>query len=103
MCTSNGAPRRTPWEGLSIEALRPGGLLIVTTPYHGWLKNVAVAASGKFDKHSEALIEGGHIKFFSRDSLERMLRGCGFEPVRFKGVGRAPYLWKSMILAARKP
>src|SRR5258708_4563066 len=30
------------------ELLEPGGLGIITTPYHGWLKNVAISMSGKW-------------------------------------------------------
>jgi len=41
----------------------PVGGVIMTTPYHGWLKNVALAVSGKLDRHFTALWEGGHIKF----------------------------------------
>ena len=86
-----------------FEALRPGGTLILTTPYHGWLKNVAIAATGGFDRHVSVAFEGGHIKFFSRATLERMLRDAGFTELRFAGVGRAPFLWKSMVMAARRP
>lgn len=75
----------------------------MTTPYHGWLKNVAVAAAGAFDRHVNAAFEGGHIKFFSRAALERMHRETGFAKVRFAGVGRAPFLWKSMVMAAVRP
>jgi hypothetical protein len=28
---------------------------------------------------------------------------AGFTDVRFVGAGRVPYIWKSMILIARKP
>lgn len=87
----------------AFEALRPGGTLVLTTPYHGWLKNVAIAATGKFDRHVDPAFEGGHIKFFSRASLQAMMAGCGFRDFRFVGAGRVPYLWKSMIVAGRKP
>ena len=81
-------------------ALRPGGTVIVSTPYHGWLKNVLIAASGKFDRHVESHNVGGHVKFYSRDSLTRLLEQQGFGDVRFYGAGRLPKLWKSMVLTA---
>jgi 2-polyprenyl-3-methyl-5-hydroxy-6-metoxy-1,4-benzoquinol methylase len=84
------------------EALRPGGLLILSTPYHGYLKNVALAVSGKLESHFTALWDGGHIKFWSRRSLSQLLRERDFEPLEFRGVGRAPWLWKSMIMTARR-
>lgn len=87
----------------TIEALRPGGLLVMTTPYHGYLKNLALAVTGRLDAHFTALWEGGHIKFWSRRTLHQLLRRAGFVDIRFTGAGRLPYLWKSMVVTARKP
>lgn len=77
-----------------------GRRFIVTTPYHGYLKNLALALTGELERHFTVSWDGGHIKFFSRASLEAMLREQGFEPKRFVGAGRAPYLWRSMVIAA---
>lgn len=85
------------------EALKPGGHFIVTTPYHGYIKNLALAVLDKWDHHHTALWHGGHIKFWSRDTLGKLLAAQGFEPVSFGGVGRLPYLWKSMVMTVRKP
>lgn len=81
--------------------LRRNGLLVVSTPYHGYWKNLALALMNKWDKHHTVLWHGGHIKFFSRRTLARLLEDNGFRVIAFHGVGRAPYLWKSMILVAR--
>ena len=77
-----------------------GGRLIVTTPYHGYLKNLALAVTGKMDLHHTVLWDGGHIKFFSRSTLTQMLSEQGFGVVGFAGAGRLPWLWKSMIVSA---
>ncbi len=61
------------------ELLKPGGALIVSTPYHGYLKNVALAMSGALDAHFTALWDGGHIKFWSFKTLSALLKECGFE------------------------
>jgi hypothetical protein len=75
---------------------------VITTPYHGYWKNLALAVSGKLEGHFTALWDGGHIKFWSRRTLTRLLTDEGFEVTGFSGAGRIPYLWKSMILVARK-
>lgn len=82
--------------------LRKGGLIVVSTPYHGYLKNLAIALLGKWDFHHDPLWTGGHIKFWSRAKLELLFKDHGFHAVSFRGAGRAPWLWKSMVMAFRK-
>lgn len=86
----------------SHEALLPDGMILLSTPYHGYLKNLALAVSGKFDPHFSVLWDYGHIKFFSKRTLTELLRRTGFEDIRFVGYGRVRWLWKSMIAVARK-
>jgi 2-polyprenyl-6-hydroxyphenyl methylase/3-demethylubiquinone-9 3-methyltransferase len=82
--------------------LRPGGRVIVSTPYHGYVKNLAISLCNGWDAHFHAGWDGGHIKFFSRRSLSALIREAGFGEPRFIGAGRAPLLWKSMLLVAGK-
>lgn len=82
--------------------LKQDGYLIVTTPYHGYLKNLALAIFAKWDHHHTALWHGGHIKFWSKATLSKLLVENGFQVVGFSGVGRLPYLWKSMVIVAKK-
>jgi 2-polyprenyl-3-methyl-5-hydroxy-6-metoxy-1,4-benzoquinol methylase len=86
-----------------FELLKPGGTIVVTTPYHGYLKNLLIALAGKMDKHFTVLWDHGHIKFWSRQTLEQVLKEIGFTNIQFAGSGRIPYLWKSMALKATKP
>jgi 2-polyprenyl-3-methyl-5-hydroxy-6-metoxy-1,4-benzoquinol methylase len=82
--------------------LQSDGLLVISTPYHGYLKNLALSLFNHWDAHHTALWHGGHIKFWSRKTLTELLEANGFRVIGFEGVGRAPYLWKSMILIARR-
>lgn len=82
--------------------MKPGGTLILTTPYHGYLKNLALALTGKMDKHFTVDWDCGHIKFFSVKTLTQMVAEQGFRNIRFAFAGRCPYLWKSMVLCAEK-
>jgi 2-polyprenyl-6-hydroxyphenyl methylase/3-demethylubiquinone-9 3-methyltransferase len=86
----------------AFDLLEPGGTAVISTPYHGYLKNLALAASGKMDDHFTALWDGGHIKFWSEKTLGALLREAGFTDIRFERVGRVPPLAKSMFAIARK-
>lgn len=94
------SPHRLPQFAAGV--LREAGHLLVTTPYHGYLKNLALAVTGKWDRHLDPLWHGGHIKFFSKATLSRLLEQNGFTPTEFRGVGRLPYLWKSMLVVGRR-
>ena len=83
--------------------LAPGGALILSTPYHGYLKNLALALTGALDRHFTALWDGGHIKFWSRATLSELLREAGFRDIWIYGAGRGPLLWKSMVVRAILP
>ncbi len=52
--------------GFAKQLLRPGGHLIISTPYHGYLKNPFIALSNKWDSHLSPPWDGGHIKLWSR-------------------------------------
>jgi 2-polyprenyl-3-methyl-5-hydroxy-6-metoxy-1,4-benzoquinol methylase len=83
-------------------ALKPGGTIVLTTPYHGYLKNLAMAVVDKWDFHHNPLWDGGHVKFWSRATLSALLTECGFVDLRFEGRSRVPYMWMGMIMSARK-
>lgn len=80
-----------------------GGTAIISTPYHGYLKNLALAVTGKMDRHFTVLWDHGHIKFWSLATLRVLLEEAGFVDVRFRRVGRFPPFAKSMIAIAKRP
>lgn len=84
------------------DLLEPRGTAIISTPYHGYWKNVALAVSGKMDSHFTALWDHGHIKFWSMMTLRQLLQEAGFHSVVFHRVGRVPALAKSIIAIAKK-
>ena len=78
------------------------GIAIISTPYHGYFKNLAMALTGKLDKHFTALWDHGHIKFWSVMTLTELLREAGFSKIQFHRVGRIPPFAKSMIAVAKR-
>ncbi len=82
--------------------LKPGGFLVVGTPYHGYLKNLAIGVLNKWDSHHGVDWDGGHIKFFSTRTLRELVVQHGFEDATFYYYGRLPWLWRHMICVARR-
>jgi 2-polyprenyl-6-hydroxyphenyl methylase/3-demethylubiquinone-9 3-methyltransferase len=95
------APRH--YAATLFSLIEGGGTAIVSTPYHGYWKNLAMAITGKMDNHFTALWDHGHIKFWSERTLSALLEEAGFRDILFRRVGRIPALAKSMIAIARKP
>ncbi len=85
-----------------FDLLEPGGLAILSTPYHGYWKNLALAVTGKWDQHLTALWDHGHIKFWSPATISTLLREAGFQPPTIERVGRIPIVAKSMVVLARR-
>ena len=84
------------------DLVEPGGVAVVSTPYHGYWKNLALAVMGRWDAHLNPLWNHGHIKFWSMKTLRRLLTEAGFTSVEYVRVGRVPALAKSMIAVARR-
>ena len=80
-----------------LSLISPGGVGLLSTPYHGYLKNLALAITGMMDNHFTALWDGGHVKFFSIRTLDHLFKESGACNVRFERIGRIPPLAKSMI------
>jgi 2-polyprenyl-3-methyl-5-hydroxy-6-metoxy-1,4-benzoquinol methylase len=81
--------------------LKSEGYIILSTPYHGYLKNLMLSLFNKWDFHHTSLQDGGHIKFWSKNTLSELLKEEGFEIKKFTGCGRIPFMWKSMLLVGQ--
>jgi 2-polyprenyl-6-hydroxyphenyl methylase/3-demethylubiquinone-9 3-methyltransferase len=83
--------------GALRSVLAPGGIGVISTPYHSYLKNLLIVAGGRFDRHFDPLWEGGHVKFFTNTKLQELFRQSEFQKFEFHRVGRIPPLAKSVV------
>lgn len=85
--------------------LRPGGQLLVTVPYHGTVKNLAIALLA-FERHYDP--EYPHVRFFTRKSLRRVTERAGLQVDELGRCG-SNLGWRdwlvptNILMAARRP
>lgn len=85
--------------------LKPGGLFLITVPYHGLLKNLAIAMFA-FEKHYDPTYP--HLRFFTAKSLGGLVTRAGFH-IEYTGscgsnLGIRDVLFPTnLLIAARKP
>jgi 2-polyprenyl-3-methyl-5-hydroxy-6-metoxy-1,4-benzoquinol methylase len=77
--------------------LKPKGTLFITTPFHGLIKNLAIATIG-FERHFD--VEGPHIRFFTNKSLLSLLRRNSFVIQRVFYLGRCWPVWMDVAVCA---
>jgi 2-polyprenyl-6-hydroxyphenyl methylase/3-demethylubiquinone-9 3-methyltransferase len=83
--------------------LRPGGTLVLATPYHGYAKNLAMALTGNLERHLDTSWSGAYVHFFTPLSISKLLEQAGFRSITVTRAGRIAPLAKSMILTCSKP
>jgi 2-polyprenyl-6-hydroxyphenyl methylase/3-demethylubiquinone-9 3-methyltransferase len=88
-----------------FRVVAPGGLLLATVPYHGGLKNLAIALF-KWDHHFDP--EYPHIRFFTRNTLSRIVAKAGFADLQLATCGmgqplRDFFIPTNLLLRASKP
>jgi ubiquinone/menaquinone biosynthesis C-methylase UbiE len=66
--------------------LKKNGTFMVTTPYHGLVKNLIICLFN-FERHF-SYVEGGHIRFFTKRSLRNLLQRFGFQVTKTACMGR---------------
>lgn len=68
-------------------ALAPGGSVLVSIPNIAhWYPRIRIAA-GRFDYDRRGILDSGHVRFFTRQSFERLLGGAGLSVRRTQGLG----------------
>ena len=93
-----------PFEFMSnIEKLsKKNGYVLITTPYHGYIKNLILSLLGLMDNHFTALWTHGHIKFFSIKSLKKLISNYNFDIEEINFSGRLYPLSSSMIFFLKR-
>jgi 2-polyprenyl-6-hydroxyphenyl methylase/3-demethylubiquinone-9 3-methyltransferase len=86
-----------------FNALKPGGTLILATPYYGYLKILLLALADRLKERQSVSAYAAYVSLFTPDTIGRLLREAGFEDVEIVRIGRVPMLAKDMIVNARKP
>jgi 2-polyprenyl-3-methyl-5-hydroxy-6-metoxy-1,4-benzoquinol methylase len=69
------------------QTLNPGGRLVVSVPNFGHWYPRARTVLGMFDYDQRGILDRTHYRFFTRKSLDRMLRNAGFDVRRRTEVG----------------
>ncbi|HXH23907.1 MAG TPA: class I SAM-dependent methyltransferase [Vicinamibacterales bacterium] len=79
----------------ALRFLRPHGVVVVSVPNVAhWSVRLALCR-GQFDYTPTGLLDETHLRFFTADSLERLLAGCGLTVVeRRYSVGSGTY-WRT--------
>lgn len=85
--------------------LKPGGLVLITVPYHGLFKNLCIALF-KWDHHFDP--EYPHTRFFTKNTLGRLAAKAGFLQAEMTTCGmnkpwRDLLIPTNLLLTARKP
>ena len=84
------------------DLLETNGKAIISTPYHGYIKNLLIALFNKTDSHFDPRWDDGHLRFFSVNTLTALLTDAGFKRISFEMTGRFGPISKSMIAIAHK-
>lgn len=61
-----------------------------------------LALANRWDDHHHPLRDGGHIKFWSINTLTKLFETEGFRVMDIRGAGRVQTLWKSAIMTGQK-
>jgi ubiquinone/menaquinone biosynthesis C-methylase UbiE len=79
--------------------LKPGGNIIISTPYYGLIKNIIIALIG-YDTIYDPL--GPHIRFFTKKSLKKCLENVAIKIYSIKYYGRFYPVYNAMYMLGKK-
>ena len=84
------------------ELLQPGGVAIISAPFHGYWKNLALSLFNKWDVHANPLWDGRYLSIFSEKTFRQLWSDAGFQNVKIVRAGRFQFLANSMIAVLQK-
>lgn len=79
-----------------------GGYVLISTPYHGYFKNLLISLLNLNDKHYTVSWPHGHIKFFSVKTLTELINRYNFSIESVNFSGRFYPFSHSMIFVLKK-
>ena len=86
--------------GEARRVLRPGAMLLATTPNHARLRVAGEALAGRpLERRLDPRAD--HLRFFTARTLRELLSGAGFDQVSVIAVDGPPLLRRSLIARAR--
>lgn len=86
-------------EQLRKDALDAQGRLVLTVPYHGYVKTLASLLTLNFERDFDPM--GPHVRFFTPKSLAATLSAAGFSVELMRGFGRPiPLLYRGLLAVA---
>jgi 2-polyprenyl-3-methyl-5-hydroxy-6-metoxy-1,4-benzoquinol methylase len=89
------------WLSQARRVLRSKGRLLLSTPAHGRTAMLRVALSRRaFAERFDPL--GEHLRFYSRDTLSRLIGELGFEAIDVRGAGGPPGARRLLLAHARR-
>jgi ubiquinone/menaquinone biosynthesis C-methylase UbiE len=87
------------WLSELRRVLRSGGRLLLSTPANGRGRLLGLAASRRaFAAHFDPLAD--HLRFYSRETLTRLIEDFGFDSVEIDAVAGPPWARRVLLLSA---
>lgn len=90
-----------PWQVLRQlrRVLHPGGAVVSSLPnvrHFPIFKEYFLGADWKYEEMG--VLDRTHLRFFTRTSIERMFKECGYTISRSEGIFSQPLPWKASLL-----
>lgn len=81
--------------------LKKGGLLLISTNCYSWFKDLVLVLTFRHKMHFHNVF-WHHIRFYTRNSIMRVLRKFGFSKEYYKEIGKLPLLRQRMMVVGKK-